>query len=132
MVIPKYLDTLLRTQCNVMCAAFRYNLTTTNKQLIIVKIFLLQRNVFCYLILLYRVSQKYKFWIIGIDSQYNSRGSHLRAQLSNVITMLPTVQMHLILCTFFTSTANKHEFITMAYQLIDRLAALNHLTYPLR
>ena len=72
--------------------------------------------------------------IIGIDnnSQYNSRGSHLRSQLSSVITMLPTVQMHLILCTFFTSTANKHEFITMAYQLIDRLAALSHLTYPLR
>ena len=69
---------------------------------------------------------------IGIGSQYNNRGSHLRSQLSSVITMLPTVQMHLILCTYFTSTANKHEFITLAYQLIDRLAALNHLTYPLR
>ncbi len=69
---------------------------------------------------------------IGMNSQYTSRGSTLRSQLGNMATMLPTIQMHLMLCTTFASTANKHEFITMAYQLIDRLAALSHLTYPLR
>ena len=46
--------------------------------------------------------------------------------------MLPTVQMHLIMCTTFSSTANKFEFLAMAYHLIDRLTALAHLTYPLR
>ena len=71
------------------------------------------------------------FWI-GMISQYTSRGGTLRSQLASMATMLPTIQMHLMLCTTFTSTANKHEFITMAYQLIDRLAALAHLTYPLR
>ena len=46
--------------------------------------------------------------------------------------MLPTVQMHLIMCTTFSTTANKFEFLNMAYHLIDRLTALAHLTYPLR
>ena len=30
------------------------------------------------------------------------------------------------------STANKFEFLNLAYHLIDRLTALAHLTYPLR
>ena len=32
--------------------------------------------------------------------------------------------MHLIMCTTFSSTANKFEFLNMAYHLIDRLTAL--------
>ena len=40
--------------------------------------------------------------------------------------------MHLIMCTTFSSTANKFEFLNMAYHLIDRLTALAHLTYPIR
>ena len=104
----------------------------------IISFFFFMNSFFAFVYSSYRVNyhqipNEYQIFI-GIDnnSQYNSRGSHLRSQLSGVITMLPTVQMHLILCTFFTSTANKHEFITMAYQLIDRLAALSHITYPLR
>jgi hypothetical protein len=31
-----------------------------------------------------------------------------------------------------SSTANKYEFLNLAYQLIDRLTTLAHLTYPLR
>ena len=34
------------------------------------------------------------------------------------------VQMHLIMCTTFSTTANKFEFLNMAYHLIDRLTAL--------
>ena len=46
--------------------------------------------------------------------------------------MLPTIQMHLIMCTTFSPTANKFEFLAMASHLIDRLTALAHLTYSLR
>lgn len=66
------------------------------------------------------------------SSQFSTKDGELKAQLHSVGTLLPTVQMHLILCTTFTSTANKHEFLTLAYQLIDRLTALAHLTYPMR
>lgn len=81
----------------------------------------------------------YTFWtptlkrnLLFFYSQYTTKDGELKAQLHSAGTFLPTVQMHLILCTTFTSTANKHEFLTLAYQLIDRLTALSHLTYPLR
>jgi hypothetical protein len=67
-----------------------------------------------------------------IYSQYASKDIELKEQLHSLGTMLPTVQIHSILCTTFSSTANKHEFVNMAYQLIDRLTTLAHLTYPLR
>ena len=69
---------------------------------------------------------------VSLDTQYGGTDRQLRAQLHSLGTMLPTVQMHLIMCTTFSSTANKFEFLNMAYQLIDRLTALAHLTYPLR
>ena len=71
-------------------------------------------------------------YYVSFCSQYTTKDGELKAQLHSVGTLLPTVQMHLILCTTFTSTANKHEFLTLAYQLIDRLTALAHLSYPLR
>lgn len=78
------------------------------------------------------IKKQYEILIKDLESQYTTKDGELKAQLHSVGTLLPTVQMHLILCTTFTSTANKHEFLTMAYQLIDRLTALAHLTYPLR
>ena len=68
----------------------------------------------------------------NLESQFTGSDRQLRAQLNSLGTMLPTVQMHLIMCTTFSSTANKFEFLNMAYHLIDRLTALAHLTYPLR
>ena len=107
------------------------NMRNTHRVIICVRI-MVTSNSFSFVSAIEHCTNHQPLGPIGIGSQYNNRGSHLRSQLSSVITMLPTVQMHLILCTYFTSTANKHEFITLAYQLIDRLAALNHLTYPLR
>ena len=66
------------------------------------------------------------------SSQYVSRDGELKSQLQNIAIMLPSVQVHLILCTTFTSTANKHEFLSIAYQLIDRLNALAHQTSTIR
>ena len=72
------------------------------------------------------------FFLLVNYSQYLTRDGELKAQLQNIGSMLPTVQVHLILCTTFTSTANKQEFLALAYQLIDRLTALAQLTYPIR
>lgn len=78
------------------------------------------------------IKQTYDTLLTNLDMQYGSTDRQLRAQLNSLGTMLPTVQMHLIMCTTFSSTANKFEFLNMAYHLIDRLTALAHLTYPLR
>jgi len=78
------------------------------------------------------IKQTYDTLLSNLDMQYGSTDRQLRAQLNSLGTMLPTVQMHLIMCTTFSSTANKFEFLNMAYHLIDRLTALAHLTYPLR
>jgi len=78
------------------------------------------------------IKQTYDTLLTNLDTQYGSTDRQLRAQLNSLGTMLPTVQMHLIMCTTFSSTANKFEFLNMAYHLIDRLTALAHLTYPLR
>lgn len=74
----------------------------------------------------------HSFSLLVNYSQYLTRDGELKAQLQNIGSMLPTVQVHLILCTTFTSTANKQEFLALAYQLIDRLTALAQLTYPIR
>ena len=78
------------------------------------------------------IKQTYDSLLVSLDTHYAGTDRQLRAQLNSLGTMLPTVQMHLIMCTTFSSTANKYEFLNMAYHLIDRLTALAHLTYPLR
>lgn len=77
------------------------------------------------------VSSIYSFVSIFF-SQYANKDSQLKTQLQAIGTMLPTVQMHLILCTSFANTANKHEFLLLVYQLIDRLTALAHMAHPIR
>ena len=78
------------------------------------------------------IKQTYDTLLTNLDTHYATTDRQLRAQLTSLGTMLPTVQMHLIMCTTFSSTANKFEFLNMAYHLIDRLTALAHLTYPIR
>ena len=78
------------------------------------------------------IKQTYDSLLTNLDTHYANTDRQLRAQLNSLGTMLPTVQMHLIMCTTFSSTANKFEFLNMAYHLIDRLTALAHLTYPIR
>ena len=78
------------------------------------------------------IKETYDSLLTSLDTRYAGTDRQLRAQLNSLGTMLPTVQMHLIMCTTFSSTANKFEFLTMAHHLIDRLTALAHLTYPLR
>ena len=78
------------------------------------------------------IKQTYDTLLTNLDTHYATTDRQLRSQLTSLGTMLPTVQMHLIMCTTFSSTANKFEFLNMAYHLIDRLTALAHLTYPIR
>lgn len=47
-------------------------------------------------------------------------------------TVMPVLQLHLVLCTTFTAAANKYQFLELCPSLIDRLAAVGNLSQPVR
>ena len=51
------------------------------------------------------IKQTYDTLLTNLDTHYVTTDRQLRAQLTSLGTMLPTVQMHLIMCTTFSSTA---------------------------
>ncbi|KAF2361463.1 Low-density lipoprotein (LDL) receptor class A repeat [Trinorchestia longiramus] len=67
-----------------------------------------------------------------VDSQYESKDKLFRSQLSSLGSLLPIIQVHLLMCTSFATTASKHEFLDVVFLLMERLAAIAHLSHPLR
>lgn len=45
---------------------------------------------------------------------------------------MPVLQLHLVLCTTFTSAANKYQFLELCPSFIERLAAVGQLSQPVR
>lgn len=45
---------------------------------------------------------------------------------------MPVLQLHLVLCTTFTSAANKYQFLELCPSLIERLVAVGQLSQPVR
>lgn len=45
---------------------------------------------------------------------------------------MPVLQLHLVLCTTFTSAANKYQFLELCPAFIERLAAVGKLSQPVR
>uniref|UniRef100_A0A8C8H1A0 RING finger protein 207 n=1 Tax=Oncorhynchus tshawytscha TaxID=74940 RepID=A0A8C8H1A0_ONCTS len=56
----------------------------------------------------------------------------LKEQLSHLAALLPTLQVHLVTCSAFLSSANKFEFLDMGYQLMERLRRIVKLPHQLR
>lgn len=46
--------------------------------------------------------------------------------------VLPTLQLHCLLCTNFANTASKFQFLELVYLMFDRLNAVTQLSHPLR
>ncbi|CAG0918948.1 unnamed protein product [Notodromas monacha] len=67
-----------------------------------------------------------------VDNQYVSKDQLFRSQLSVMASLLPTIHLHIIMCTTFSSSTSKFEFLDLGYSLMDRLAAISHMGYPLR
>lgn len=64
--------------------------------------------------------------------QYDAKDKLFRSQLSSLGALLPIIQVHLLMCTTFSSSASKYEFLDLVFQLMERLAAIAHLSHPLR
>ncbi|XP_036855742.1 RING finger protein 207 isoform X4 [Manis javanica] len=54
-------------------------------------------------------------------SQYEEKDKAFKEQLSHLATLLPTLQVHLVICSSFLSLANKAEFLDLGYELMERL-----------
>ncbi|XP_069172288.1 LOW QUALITY PROTEIN: uncharacterized protein [Procambarus clarkii] len=67
-----------------------------------------------------------------VDGQYDAKDKLFRSQLSSLGALLPIIQVHLLMCTTFSSSASKYEFLDLVFQLMERLAAIAHLSHPLR
>uniref|UniRef100_T1JLK1 RING finger protein 207 n=1 Tax=Strigamia maritima TaxID=126957 RepID=T1JLK1_STRMM len=68
----------------------------------------------------------------NIQRQYDVKQQLFCKQLDNLKALLPTIQVHLIICTTFSSSANKYEFLHYGYTLMDRLNSIAHMSSPLR
>lgn len=64
--------------------------------------------------------------------QYEVKDKLFRSQLASLGALLPIIQVHLLMCTTFSSSASKYEFLDLVFQLMERLAAIAHLSHPLR
>lgn len=70
--------------------------------------------------------------IMEVQRQYESKERIYRSQLVILGTVMPVLQLHLVLCTTFTAAANKYQFLELCPSLIERLSAVGNLSQPVR
>ncbi|KAJ8909957.1 hypothetical protein NQ315_014908 [Exocentrus adspersus] len=70
--------------------------------------------------------------IMEVQRQFESKERVYRSQLLLLGTVMPVLQLHLVLCTTFTAAANKYQFLELCPSLIERLSAVGNLSQPVR
>ncbi|EFA04936.1 RING finger protein 207 isoform X1 [Tribolium castaneum] len=70
--------------------------------------------------------------IMEVQRQYESKDRIYRSQLLVLGTVMPVLQLHLVLCTTFTAAANKYQFLELCPSLLERLSAVGQLSQPVR
>uniref|UniRef100_A0A3B3SJ24 RING finger protein 207 n=1 Tax=Paramormyrops kingsleyae TaxID=1676925 RepID=A0A3B3SJ24_9TELE len=73
-----------------------------------------------------------KILLKAAQSQHEEKEKAFKEQLSHLAALLPTLQVHLVTCSAFLSSANKFEFLDMGYQLMERLKKIVKLPHRLR
>uniref|UniRef100_A0A8P4KKE7 RING finger protein 207 n=1 Tax=Dicentrarchus labrax TaxID=13489 RepID=A0A8P4KKE7_DICLA len=81
---------------------------------------------------LFNSLQHYMVVCVCVCSQHEEKEKALKEQLSHLTALLPTLQVHLVTCSAFLSSANKFEFLDMGYQLMERLKRIVKLPHRLR
>lgn len=67
-----------------------------------------------------------------IQRQFETKERSVRAQLLSLGGALPVLQTHLMLCTSFTSSATKYQFLELAHPMLERLGRVAQLGHPTR
>ncbi|KAJ4439377.1 hypothetical protein ANN_07499 [Periplaneta americana] len=78
------------------------------------------------------IAKTHASMIMEVQRQFETKERQFRGQLVSLGTVLPLLQLHLLLCSAFSSSANKYQFLDLAYPMMDRLAAVSQLSQPLR
>ncbi|XP_017264065.1 RING finger protein 207 [Kryptolebias marmoratus] len=79
-----------------------------------------------------KLAERKKILLRAAQSQHEEKEKALKEQLSHLTALLPTLQVHLVTCSAFLSSANKYEFLDMGYQLMERLKRIAKLPHRLR
>ncbi|XP_069116461.1 RING finger protein 207-like isoform X2 [Argopecten irradians] len=77
------------------------------------------------------ITEKQETLLMEVDRQYQDKQKLFTEELASLTTLLPTLHTHLVTCAAFSSSANKFEFLDLAYILMERLKSIIHLQYPL-
>ncbi|XP_028849639.1 RING finger protein 207 isoform X1 [Denticeps clupeoides] len=79
-----------------------------------------------------KLAERKKILLKAAESQHEEKEKAFKEQLSHLSALLPTLQVHLVTCSAFLSSANKFEFLDMGYQLMERLKKIVKLPHRLR
>ncbi|KAI5095720.1 RING finger protein 207 [Silurus meridionalis] len=79
-----------------------------------------------------KLAERKKIMLKAAQSQHEEKERAFKEQLSHLAALLPTLQVHLVSCSAFLSSANKFEFLDMGYQLMERLQKIVKLPHRLR
>uniref|UniRef100_A0A4W4EYA8 RING finger protein 207 n=1 Tax=Electrophorus electricus TaxID=8005 RepID=A0A4W4EYA8_ELEEL len=79
-----------------------------------------------------KLAERKRVLLKAAQSQHEEKERAFKEQLSHLAALLPTLQVHLVTCSAFLSSANKFEFLDMGYQLMERLKKIVKLPHRLR
>ncbi|KAL1021349.1 hypothetical protein UPYG_G00012140 [Umbra pygmaea] len=79
-----------------------------------------------------KLAERKKILLKAAQSQHEEKERAFKEQLSHLAALLPTLQVHLVSCSAFLSSANKFEFLDLGYQLMERLKKIVKLPHRLR
>ncbi|XP_032087562.1 RING finger protein 207 [Thamnophis elegans] len=79
-----------------------------------------------------KLAERKKTLLKAVQSQYEEKEKAFKEQLSHLACILPTLQVHLVTCSAFLSSANKAEFLDLGYQLMERLQRIVKQPHRLR
>ncbi|XP_075135893.1 LOW QUALITY PROTEIN: RING finger protein 207 [Leptodactylus fuscus] len=79
-----------------------------------------------------KLAERKKILLKAVQCQYEEKEKAFKDQLSHLASLLPTLQVHLVTCSAFLSSANKAEFLDLGYQLMERLQKIVKLPHRLR
>ncbi|XP_063001484.1 RING finger protein 207 [Elgaria multicarinata webbii] len=79
-----------------------------------------------------KLAEQKKMLLKVVQSQYEEKEKAFKEQLAHLASLLPTLQVHLVTCSAFLSSANKAEFLDLGYQLMERLQKIVKLPHRLR
>ncbi|XP_042199613.1 RING finger protein 207 [Callorhinchus milii] len=79
-----------------------------------------------------RLADRRKILLRTAQSQHEEKEKAFKDQLTHMASLLPTLQVHLVTCSAFLSSASKYEFLDLGYQLMERLQKIVQLPHRLR